>query len=136
MNPRCITAVLAVLLVAATAHCADKGSKTPKIPEYPHQPRINAALKNLTSAQENLERDRPKAIAFLQKAEIALEETGSRKGSYNATALRLTRQAIKHFEKAGSDPETAATVAHEVAEAIEACHEAGREGARNRKRKK
>jgi hypothetical protein len=113
-------------------HGADK---TPKLPDYPHQPYINTALKHLASAQENLERDRPKAITFLKKAEIALESTGKKKGSYNSTALRLTRQAVTHFEKAGSDPAMTATVAHEVAEAIEACHEAGREGARSVKKK-
>jgi len=133
MNFRCIVAIIAALFVAATVHGADKSRKTPKVPDYPQQPRINAALKNLNSAQEQLGRDRPKALVFLQKAEIALEAAGRNKGSFIATALRLTRQAITHFDKAGSDPEMAEKVAHEVAEAIEACHEAGKVGARKLK---
>jgi hypothetical protein len=133
MNFRCTTAIVAALFFAATTDGADKRTKTPKLPDYPNQPHINAALKNLTSAQEQLERDRPKAILFLKKAQIALDGAGKNKGSYIGTATRLTRQAITHFEKAGSDPEMAATVAHEVAEAIEACHEAGKVGARKKR---
>jgi len=132
MNPRCATAIIAALIFAATTRGADK---TPKLPEYPHQPNVNAALKNLTSAQENLERDRPKAITFLQKAKTALENAKINKGSFLGTAERLTQQAITHLGKADSDPEAAAKVAHEVAQAIESCHKAGEMGAKNRKKR-
>jgi hypothetical protein len=115
--------VIAALTVAALPIAG--AEKTPKLPAYPGQPSINAAVKSLTAAQEKLTSNQADALVHLKKAQGSLEHAIKDKGSFRATAIRLTKQAIRHLE--GNDPTTAA---HEIEEAIENANRAGVQGAR------
>lgn len=126
MKALSITVVIASLFMIAAAPGADKSKKSPTLPAYPHQRNINIALKQLTNAQKKAGSggsEQADAVIHLKKAEIALDGAKNNKGSFLATAHRLTGQAIRHLEKGEVD-----TANHEIAEAIEAVHKAGKAG--------
>jgi hypothetical protein len=124
MNTLSAKLALTSLLMAATALGADP---SPTGPAYPHQPSINRALKQLTEAQKIVTAAGSKqedVVPHLNDAHIALQNAIKDKGSFRATAIRLTGQAIKHLEKGDKD-----SAAHEIEEAIEAVNKAGKAGA-------
>lgn len=114
------TIVSAFLLIMNSAAGA---GKSPTLPAYPGQPNINAALRQLTKAQEKVDANQADAVIHLQKAAIALEMSSDDKGSFRKTSIRLTNQAIKHL---GQKDDT--TAKHEIAEAIENVNKAGKAG--------
>jgi hypothetical protein len=119
MNTRFATLVFAFLLMVVSAPGAE--------PAYPNQPKINHALKKLTEAHKILTDTGGKqtdAVASLQEAHESLEKSSNNKGSFRATATRLTGQAIKHLEKGDTG-----TAMSEIMEAIEATNKAGKAGA-------
>src|SRR4051794_18533744 len=87
--------VAALLLPFTVAGAAEK---SPTGPEYPGQPSINAALKNLAKAKEVIETNKDDAIGYLKKAYGSLESTIKDKGNFRTTAIRWTKEAIKHLE--------------------------------------
>lgn len=113
------------LTVASLVITAAAEEKPAKLPAYPGQPSINAGLKELTSAQQKLDSAPDDALLHLRKAQGSLEHAIKDKGSFRATAIRMTKQAIKHLE--GGDKGAAA---HEIQEAIENANRAGKQGAR------
>jgi hypothetical protein len=115
------TIMSAFLLIAVLVGGADAA---PQLPAYPNQPKINAALNQLTLAQQKIDSNPADTITHLQKAGIALEASKNDKGSFRRTSIRLTNQAAKHLEK--NDTETAR---HEIEEAIENVKRAGEAGA-------
>lgn len=123
---RIYSLALSTLLVATTcALGADKSKspKSPKLPEYPHQPNVNTALKHLGKAQELAKgsgKEVADAIVYLKKAQIAMEGASKKKGSFKATAVRLSGQAAKDLENGLTDK-----AAHNIEEALEAVHKAG-----------
>jgi hypothetical protein len=128
MNRIFTLAVSALLVVVTCAAGADKSkSKSPKLPEYPKQQKINAALKNLGKAKELAKgsaKEVADAIVYLKKAEIQLAHDGKNKhGSFKESAHRLSGQAAKDLEQGLSDK-----ALHNIDEAIEATHKAGKAG--------
>jgi hypothetical protein len=120
--PTIVFCVLSVMILRVS------GSDRPvKVPEYPGQPKINAALKQLTEAQTVMTKggSQDDVIAHLTNAHNAMEGAALNKGSYRVTAIRLTGQAIKHLEKGEKD-----TAVHEIAEALDAVDKAGQAGAK------
>ena len=112
--------LVAMLLVMIPAYAADK---SPKLPAFPGQPNINTALKQLNMAKDKMETKPEDSIAHLKLALNQLEGSKSNRGSFRATAIRLTKQAIKHLE-ANDVP----TAKHEVEEALENVVKAGEAG--------
>jgi hypothetical protein len=116
----CYGAVAALLLLATAGGAAEK---SPPAPVYPGQPSINAAVKQLTEAQTKAPNDQAEALSHLRKALRSLEAAIKDKGSFRATSIRLTKQAIRHLEKGESD-----TALHEIEEALENANRAGKAG--------
>ena len=118
-----------MLLIAVTcAAGADKSqSKSPKLPEYPKQRNINAALRQLASAQKLAKgsgQEVADAIVHLKKAEIQLsKDKGNKHGSFKESAHRLSGQAVKDLENGLSD-----RAQHNIEQAIKATHKAGNAG--------
>ncbi len=128
MNRIFTLAVSVLLIVVTCAAGADKSkSKSPKLPEYPKQVRINAALKHLAKAKELAKgsgKEVADAIVWLKKAEIQLsKDKGNKHGSFKESAHRLSGQAAKDLENGLSDK-----ALHNIEEAIEATHKAGKAG--------
>jgi|UniRef100_UPI0037847544 hypothetical protein len=128
MNRIFTLAVSVLLIVVTCASGADKSkSKSTKLPEYPKQSRINGALKNLAKAQELAKgsaKEVGDAIIYLKKAEIELsKDKGNKHGSFKESAHRLSGQAAKDLENGLSDK-----ALHNIEEAIEATHKAGKAG--------
>jgi hypothetical protein len=126
---RILTLAVSVLLIVVTcAAGADKSkSKSPKLPEYPKQKNINAALRQLESAQKLAKgsgKEVADAIVHLKKAENQLsKDRGNRHGSFKESAHRLSGQAVKDLEAGNSDK-----ALHNIEEAIAATHKAGKAG--------
>lgn len=114
---------LAALLLPITVAVASE--KSPKAPEYPGQPSINAALKHLAQAKEAIDKNKDDAIAFLKKAYGSLESTIKDKGNYRTTAIRWTKEAIKHLEESDT-----AKASKDIDEAIDDVHKAGKIGSK------
>ena len=112
-----------VFLGVSTVPAAD--DKSEKLPHYDKQPSINAAIKQLTEAQKTIATDRAATMEHLDKATNSLEHAIKDKGSFRATAIRLSKQAAKHLENGDAD-----TALHEITEALEAANKAGQMGAR------
>lgn len=120
MNTRLLLRLFTTATLITTAFAGDP-------PAYPGQPNINLALRRLTDAKEHLVTGATPADISeeLKKAHNALEMAIKNKGSFRATAIRLTGQAMKHLEKGDRD-----TAAREINEAIEAVNKAGQAGER------
>lgn len=118
-----LLALVTFVVALLPSHAAEK--KAPAEPEYPGQPSINGALKHLTKAQEAISTNPKEAIGILKKAQISLEAAVKDKGTYRVTAVRQTKEAIRHLEKGDT-----ATAARDVEEAIENTHKAGKQGSR------
>lgn len=119
---------LALFAFRPPAEAAPDAKKLPELPLYPNQPYINASLKNLDAAKAELAKsttDYSAAIIYLQKAEISLKGAVKDKGSFRLTAIRVNSQAIKDLEK-----KNLPKALHNIDEAIEACHKAGKMGER------
>jgi hypothetical protein len=104
---------------------ADGADKSPKLPTFPGQPNMNVAVKQLDLAKEKIETKQEETVVHLKLALVQLEGSKSKRGSFRATAIRLTKQAIKHLEDGDVD-----TAKHEVAEAFENTLKAGEAGAK------
>jgi phage I-like protein len=126
---RIFNLAVSMLLIAVTcAAGADKSqSKSPKLPEYPKQRNINAALRQLASAQKLAKgsgQEVADAIVHLKKAEIQLsKDKGNKHGSFKESAHRLSGQAVKDLENGLSD-----RAQHNIEQAIKATHKAGNAG--------
>lgn len=118
---RLLAFVTIFILAVFSATAAEK----PSLPHYPGQPKINVALKQLTDAQEKIATNAKEAGEHLQKATDSLEGAIKDKGSFRATAIRTTNQAIKYLEKGETEK-----AVHEIEEAIKATKKAGESGAR------
>lgn len=128
MNRIFTLAVSVLLIVVTCAAGADKSkSKSPKLPEYPKQPNINKALHHLAKAQKLAKgsaKEVADAIVWLKKAETQLaKDKSNRHGSFKESAHRLSGQAAKDLEKGLADK-----ALHNIDEAIEATHKAGKAG--------
>lgn len=120
-NPFAVAGVVfAILISVMSAGAADKPVK---LPAFPGQPNINTALKQLGMAREKADAKPDDAVVHLKLALVQLEGSKSNRGSFRATSIRLTKQAIKHL-----DEKDAATAKHEVDEAIENVTKAGEAG--------
>lgn len=111
--------VFAFSFIAAVAFADDP---------FPHQPNINIALKELADAQKAIAGSGGKpgdALMHLRQAHTVLEKSSNNKGSFRATAIRLTGQAVNHLEKGETDK-----AVHEIAEAVEAVNKAGVAGSK------
>lgn len=112
--------VFAVLVTFMSAGAADKSVK---LQPFPGQPTISAALKRLGQAKDTAGTKLDDAIVHLKHALVQLEASKSNRGSFRATSIRLTKQAIKYFEE-----KNIAAGMHEVEEAIKNVTKAGEAG--------
>ena len=109
-----------MLFAMVSTHAADKA---PQLPAFIGQPNINTALKQLNLAKEKMETKPEDALVHLKLALNPLEGSTTNRGSFRATAIRLTKQAIKHLES-----HDVPTAKHEVEEALENVVKAGKAG--------
>lgn len=118
-----LLALFAAIVLPFTVAVA--AEKSPTAPEYPGQPFINSALKDLKKAKDLVETNKADAIVFLEKAASSLKGSTKDKGNYRTSAIRWTKEAIKHLE--ASD---IAKATHEIDEALDDVHKAGKIGAK------
>jgi hypothetical protein len=111
--------VFTILLSALSLAAADKSEKG----NFGGQEKLNNAIKQLSEAQKSAATDSKGAADHLRKASGLLVHTRKDKGSFRATAIRLTDQAVNHLEKGDQ-----ATALHEINEALEAANKAGVQG--------
>jgi hypothetical protein len=83
------------------------------------------AIKQLTEAQNAMATNPKDAAEHLEKAAGSLSHAIKDKGSFRATAIRLTKQAVRHLNEGDAN-----TAAHEINEALEAANKAGFYGGR------
>lgn len=86
---------------------------------------LATGIKHLTEAREAMASKPAEVAGHLQKAAESLSHAIKDKGSFRATAIRLTNQALKHIEKGDKD-----TALHEINEALESANRAGFYGGR------
>jgi hypothetical protein len=117
-----LLSVTAILLTASLVFVASSvEAKDP--PAFPGQPRMNNALKHLTSAKEKVSTDTPGALADLETARGALTHAVHDKGTYQVIARQQTDQAIEYLQHGDTDK-----AAHKIDEAIASVNQGGQTG--------